>query len=190
MAPPLDPRSSRALLGAWLVSVFALSATADLRVLGGAAAAAVIGFRRGLGRAARRLLVSVVPVTAALSAVSWGWLRLVSGRAPAAAPYLALSLRAVLIAFVTLSVLARVDLLRALAPWPSATRLLVVTLAQIHALRLLATESLLGLRSRMPVKPGTVDLVRGAGGITATLFTLSSRNARDISEAMRSRGFR
>jgi cobalt/nickel transport system permease protein len=64
-----------------------------------------------------------------------------------------------------------------------------LALAQIHALRLLATESALGLRSRMPRKPGAVDLVRGAGGITGALFGLATRNARDISDAMRSRGF-
>ena len=89
----------------------------------------------------------------------------------------------------TFGVLARVDLFRALEHWPTLTRLLVVTLAQIHALRLLATESRLGLRSRMPRKPGTVDVLRGAGGVTGALFSLSMRNARDISDAMRSRGF-
>jgi len=31
--------------------------------------------------------------------------------------------------------------------------------------------------------------VHGAGGVTAAMFTLSARNAREISEAMRSRGF-
>jgi len=38
-------------------------------------------------------------------------------------------------------------------------------------------------------RPGPVELLRGAGGITAVLFTLAVRNAREISEAMRSRGF-
>jgi cobalt/nickel transport system permease protein len=69
------------------------------------------------------------------------------------------------------------------------TRLLVIILGQIHALRLLVTESLLGLRSRLPRKPGALDVVRSAGGVTATLLTLASKNARDISDAMRSRGF-
>ena len=64
-----------------------------------------------------------------------------------------------------------------------------MTLAQIHALRLLATESRQGLRSRMPRRPGLLELLRGVSGITAALFTLSARNARDISDAMRSRGF-
>jgi cobalt/nickel transport system permease protein len=184
-----DARRSRALLAAWVVAAFAVSGTSDLGVLGVLAAAAALVFRRGIARTARRVLRSVVPVTLVLSVASWAWLRLVTGRAPAAGPFLALGLRSIVIAFITVAVLSRVDLFRALAPWPTLTRLLVVTLAQIHALRLLATESLLGLRSRMPRKPGTVDVLRGAGGLTGALFTLSARNARDISDAMRSRGF-
>jgi cobalt/nickel transport system permease protein len=189
MASAHDPRTSRALLAGWVVAIFAISATSDLRVLGVASAVAALAFCKGIRRTLRRVLVSVVPVTVVLSLVSWGWLRLLSGRSPDPTPFLALGLRTVLIAFVTFAVLARVDLFRALAPWPTLTRLIVMTLAQIHALRLLLTESLLGLRSRMPRKPGTMDVLRGSGGITGALFTLSSRNARDISDAMRSRGF-
>lgn len=184
-----DARRSRALLGAWLIAIFAISAVSDLRLLGAAGAAAALLFRHGLLRNARRVLRSVVPLTVGLSLVSWAWLRLVASRPPELAPFLALGLRTVLVAFLTFAVLERVDLFRALAPWPTATRLLAVTLAQIHALRLLATESLLGLRSRMPRRPHTLDVVRGAGGITGAIFTLSARNARDISDAMRSRGF-
>ena len=184
-----DPRRDRLRLGAWVVAVFAASAVTDLKVLGVALVAALLLFRRGLARNLRRVLRSVVPVTALFSALSWGFSAIVLGRPPAVAPFLALGLRAVLIAFLTFATLDRVELFRALAPWPTLTRLLVVTLAQIHALRLLATESLLGLRSRLVKKPGALDVVRGAGGITAALFTLSARNARDVSDAMRSRGF-
>jgi cobalt/nickel transport system permease protein len=168
------------LLAVCVVAVFAVSGTSDLRVLGVAAAAAALAFRRGIARTTRRVLRSAVPVTSVLCVASWGWLWLVTARPPATEPFLA---------FVTYAVLERVDLFRALAPWPTLTRLLVVTLAQIHALRLLATESLLGLRSRMPRKPGAVDVVRGAGGVSGALFTLCARNARDVSDAMRSRGF-
>jgi cobalt/nickel transport system permease protein len=189
VASRLDERRSRALLAAWVIAIFAISASHDLRVLGAVGIGALLLFRRGAARNVRRVLRSVVPVTAGLALASWAWLRLASGSWPSAEPFLALGLRTAEIGFVTLSVLDRVDLLRALAPYPTLTRLLVVTLAQIHALRLLATESLHGLRSRLPRKPGALDVVRGAGGITGALFTLSSRNAREISDAMRSRGF-
>jgi len=184
-----DPRRSRLLLAAWLVAAFAISATRDLGWLGGAGALAALLFGRGLGRNLGRTLRSVVPVSVGLAVVSLAWLRLADGAWPPLRPFAALVLRAGVMGFLTFSVLDRVDLLAALAPYPGPSRLLVVTLAQIHALRLVATESLLGLRSRMARRPGAVDLVRGAGGITAALFSLSARNARDIGDAMRSRGF-
>lgn len=183
-----EPRRSQAVLLAWAASIFALSAVSDLRVLSASTAAALFLFRRGALREARRVLVGVAPFALGLSAASWCWLAL-RGDAPPAAPFAALLLRAVLIAFVTFSVLRRVDLLRAAAPFPTLSRLLVLSLAQIHALRLLATESALGLRSRLPRRPRTRDVVASSGAITAALLTLSARNARDVGDAMRSRGF-
>jgi cobalt/nickel transport system permease protein len=184
-----DPRASRALVLGWLGAAFALSAVTDPRLLAAAGVAAGLAFPRGLLRNLRRAARAVVPLSAGLSAASWGFLWAVQRTPPPAAPFLALALRATVIAFLTFAVLDRADLFRALAPWPAATRLLVITLAQIHALRLLATDSLQGLRSRLVRRPGARDLVRGAGAITAAMFTLSARNAREISDAMRSRGF-
>jgi cobalt/nickel transport system permease protein len=184
-----DPRASRALLLGWLAAAFALSGARDLRVLAGAGLLALVLFRRGaarnLGRAARLAL----PLSAGLSALSWAFLRAVEGAWPPPAPYAALALRAAILAFLGFAVLERARLFRALEPWPTATRLLVVALAQVHALRLLAQDSLQGLRSRLVRRPGARDVVRGAGGITAAMFTLSARNARDVSDALRSRGF-
>jgi cobalt/nickel transport system permease protein len=189
VASSAEARRERVLLVTWAVAVFAVSAVTDLRALAAASAVSAVLFHRGLARVAGRVLRSVVPVTAGLSIASWGWTRVARGAAAPLEPFLALGLRTLLIAFLTFSVLARVDLLRAVAPFPTLSRLVVVTLAQIHALRLLATESLQGLRSRLPRRPGTLDVARGAGGITGALFTLQARNARDISDAMRSRGF-
>lgn len=182
-------RGSRALLAGWLIAAFAVSAITDVRWLAAASVGALVVFRRGLLGPLRRVAVTVLPLTAALALMSWAWLRFVSGQAPAVEPFVALGLRTCLMAFSTFAVLARVNLFRALAPWPTLIRLLVVTLAQIHALRLLATESRLGLRSRLLRRPGALDVVRGAGGITGALLTLSTRNAADVSDAMRSRGF-
>jgi cobalt/nickel transport system permease protein len=184
-----DPRAGRRLLLAWLVAIFTLSAVHDPSLLAAAGLVAALLLRRGLARTLGRTLRSVLPVTAGLSLASLGWVRLVSGAWLPLEPFAALALRATVIGFLTFAVLDRVALLSALAPFPTLTRLLVVTLAQIHALRLLSTESLQGLRSRLPRRPGPLDLLRGAGGITAMLFTLATRNARDIADAMRSRGF-
>jgi cobalt/nickel transport system permease protein len=179
----------RALLGAWLVAAFALSAVTRPALLAVAWVAAAAIFHRGLARTVGRVVRLVLPVTAVFALGAWGFGRLATGAAPPAAPLAALVLRTTLIAFVTAAVLDRVRLLAALAPWPTATRLLVVTLAQIHALRLVATESADGLRSRLPRRPRALDVLRNAGGITAALLALAIRNARDVSDAMRSRGF-
>lgn len=184
-----DPRRSRLLLAAWLAAVFAVSALRDLRLLSVAALLSLFLLRRGLRRNLWRTARSVLPVTAGLSLASILFLRAAGGAWPPLEPFAVLALRTGVMGFLTFSVLDRVDLLRALAPYPALSRLLAVTLAQIHALRLVATESREGLRSRLPRRPGLLDLVRNAGGITAVLFTLSARNARDISDAMRSRGF-
>jgi cobalt/nickel transport system permease protein len=184
-----DPRTDRRLLLGGLVAAFALSAVRDPRWLAGAGLLVALLFRRGLAGVSRRTAVSVVPVTAGLSLATLAWVRLVTGAWPPVEPFVALALRAAVIGLLTFSVLGRVALLPALAPFPLLTRLLVVTLAQVHALRLLSTESLEGLRSRLPRRPGPIDVLRGAGGITAMLFALATRNARDISDAMRSRGF-
>ncbi len=184
-----DPRASRALVLGWLAAAFALSALTDLRALATAAAGCPLVFHRGFARNLRRAARSVVPISVGLSAVSWLFLFAVQRAPPDVGPFAALALRTAVITFLTFAVLDRANLFRAFEPWPALTRLLVVTLAEIHALRLLATDSLLGLRSRLVRKPGPRDLLRNAGGATAAMVALSSRNAREISDAMRSRGF-
>jgi cobalt/nickel transport system permease protein len=184
-----DPRASRALVLGWLAAAFVISAVTDVCALAACAAVAFLVFRRGLARNLRRAARSVAPISAGLAAASWAFLHLVQRSRPDVEPFVALVLRTTLVAFLGFAVLDRANLFRALEPWPTLTRLLVVTLAQIHALRLLATDSLQGLRSRLVRKPGPRDVVRGAGGVTAAMFTLTTRNAHEISEAMRSRGF-
>jgi cobalt/nickel transport system permease protein len=185
----LGPRGSRRLLLAWITACFAFSAVKSAVVLAAALAVVAVVFRRQALQAAKRTLVSAVPVTLALVASSFAYVRLVTHTTPPWPAYLALALRATLLAFLTFAVLQNVSLLSALAPWPTLSRLLVITLAQVHALRLLATESLLGLRSRLVRKPRIMDGIRRASGLSAALFTLSHRNAREISDALRSRGF-
>ncbi len=187
--PLRDPRLARWLLAAWLAATFALSAATDLRLLAAASAASLAVFRRGALAHLRRVALAVLPLSAGASAAAWLFALATGAAPPAWRPLAALNLRAALLAFVALAVLSRVSLLRALDPWPLATRILVLALAQIHALRLLATESLLGLRSRLPRRPRTLEVIRGAGTITGTLLVLSGRNARDVADAMRARGF-
>jgi cobalt/nickel transport system permease protein len=184
---PRPERERRLLLGG-LVALFALSALTDPRWLAAAWLAALLLFRRGAARALGRLLVAVAPVSLGLSAASAAWTAWLLDRPVDGRALLALNLRTALLAFLTFSLLARVNLMRAVAPWPSAARLLAIAMGQVHALRLLARESALGLRSRLPRRPGTLDVVRGAGAVTGSLFTLATRNARDVADALRARG--
>jgi len=183
-----EPRRSRALLVAWLAAAFAVSAVTDLRVLGGAGAAALLVLRRGAGPHLKRALLAAVPLSAAAALAAWSWARIAGHPAPPPEALAAVVARPALIAFLSLAVLARLDPFRALEPWPTATRLLAIALAQIHSLRLLVSDSALGLRSRLPGRPRAGQVLRGAGAITGTLFTLAVRNARDVSDALRSRG--
>jgi cobalt/nickel transport system permease protein len=184
-----EPRRSQVLLLGGLGAAFGLSALTDLRLLGAAALVALVAFHGGAARVLRRVAFVVLPPVLIFSLGSWAWLWLVGTTAVPVLPFAGMALRALVIAFVTLSVLERADLLRALAPFPVPSRLLILGLAQIHALRRIVTESREGLRSRMVRRPRTGEMVRNAGGVTATLLTLSTRNARDAADAMRSRGF-
>lgn len=187
--PRRDPRRARALVAAWLVASFALSAVTDWRALALASALALALLARGALGHLRRVGRVVLPLSLGASLVTLGLERLAGRPGPGWDALAALNLRAALLAFLALAVLARVDVLAAAERWPWATRVLVVVLAQIHALRLLATDSLLGLRSRLPRRPRAREVVRGAGPITGSLLVLSSRNARDVADALKARGF-
>ncbi|HEX9402347.1 MAG TPA: hypothetical protein VF912_19740 [Anaeromyxobacter sp.] len=184
-----DPGRGRALLAGWLAASFALSAVTDWRLLAIALAVALALLPRGAPAHLARVARLVLPLSLGGAAAGVLFERLAGRAGPAWEALLALNLRAVLLAFLALAVLARVNVLAAVAPWPWATRLLVVALAQIHALRLLASESRLGLRSRLARRPRTREVIRGAGAISATLLVLSGRNAREVADALRARGF-
>jgi cobalt/nickel transport system permease protein len=183
-----DPRAARALLAGWLAATFALSAISDWRLLAAALALAVAALREGASGHLAKVLRLALPFSAAASAAGWIFERLSGRDGPGLGPLLALNLRTALLAFLALAVLARVDVLGAVAAWPWATRLLAMVLAQVHALRLLAWESRLGLRSRLPRRPRTGEVIRGAGAITGTFLVLSHRNAREVADALRARG--
>jgi cobalt/nickel transport system permease protein len=185
----LQGSAARFALLAWILACFVFSAITDPLLLTGGIVAVVLVFRGHAARAAKRALSTAAPVTVAILALTWAHAWWIQHVTPDIQAYAALALRAGLLAFMTFAVLAAVDLMSALAPWPTLSRLLVVTLAQIHALRLLVRESWLGLQSRLPRKPSARDGLANAGGVTATMLTLSTRNARDISDALRSRGF-
>ena len=185
----LSPRASRWLLLGWFVTSFAVSGITYRPALVGCWLLSLVIFHTGSRSALRRTLLSAAPVTAFFVLASLAFDLLLLRRPPPYPAYAGIFLRATLATYLAFSVITRADLLGALSPWATPTRLLVITLAQIHALRIVVKESRLGLRSRLPRKPSTLDMIRSGGAISTSLFSLSARNARDIGDAMRSRGF-
>lgn len=185
--PRSDPRRSRIWLAAGGATLFVISAFTRMEWLAAAWGVCLLVFWRGAGSALARMLRTVAPLAGVTVLVSWLWLYLFSEETPAAGPFVALGLRVSLLAFVAFSILARVDLPGALAPWPDASRLMVIVLSQIHGLRLLVVDSGAGLRSRLLRRPRLGEILRGAGGLTATLFVLGAKNARETTDALRSR---
>lgn len=185
----LKARASRWLILGWLGTSYACSGITHLPTLLGLWLLAVFIFYRQARTAARKTILSAVPITISLILASALWVRLLQNQPLPWPAYAGLALRSTLITFLGFAVLARVNLLDALEPFPMLTRLLVIVLAQIQALRRLITESRLGLTSRLPRKANSKDMVQSGGAITASLFSLSTRNAQDIADALRSRGF-
>src|SRR5512132_1324776 len=124
--PARDGRRSRALLAAGLAASFALSAVTDWRVLAAAFALSVVLLRRGAARHLARVARMVLPLSLGAAAAGLAFDRLAGRPGPGLDALLGLNLRAALLAFLALAVLARANVLAALAPWPVATRLLVV----------------------------------------------------------------
>lgn len=186
----VEPARSRGLLIAWLVAEFVLSAVTDVITLVLAWGGALALLRRDARRFLVRALVAVFPLTATLVVVGVLFSRHsgVGAEGIGMRAQVGVMLRVPLMAFLSLAIVARVRLARALECWPLATRLLGIALAQIYALRLVVVDSRLGLRSRLPCKPGTIEILRGAGSVSGALLALSARNSRDVGDALRSRG--
>lgn len=185
----LKGNAARLLLLLWLITCFVASAITTPGALLAGMAIIALAFRRRAVRPAKRALCTAVPLTLAILLLTWAYARWILHHPPDLQAYSALLLRTMLIAWWSFAVMETADLLSALAPWPTFSRLLVLTLAQIHSLRLLVRESWLGLQSRLPRKPSVRDGLANASGVTATMVALSARNARDIADALRSRGF-
>ena len=72
------------------------------------------------------MALAVAPAVLVLTGGSWAWLWLLGAGPLPVRTFLAMALRAALLAFVTFSLLRRMDLMGALAPFPHLTRLLVL----------------------------------------------------------------
>ncbi len=101
---------------------------------------------------------------------------------------LRLNLRTFALTLTTLALVRRVNLAAALAPYPTLSFLLTLTLGQIGALRRAAEELRLAWTSRTPVRPAPTTARHQAAAATEALLRRAQTRARDTGEAMRSRG--
>lgn len=175
----------RALVILWFLASFGLSAVRDIGVLLACLAAlAVLGQAR---RTTRLFLKTLLLPLGLLVSLSFLYVRLIQGHWPDFMPFLVMGLRALNITFLSLVVVRSVNFFEALSPWPGLVRLFVIVLAQIHVLRRLVTESREALTVRLPRRPEWRDVTRSAGGAAAAVVALAVQNARETSEAIRSR---
>jgi len=178
--------SARWILALYVVAVFVLASVHDPRVLA-VAFVPWLGIARGdAPRILRKALLATGLFTATVTGAAlvvgaiqaspdWGWA-------------LRTNLRVLAITSLTLLTFERVDLARALAPWPGASTLLTVAGAQIRLLQREFDDLRIGLASRTVGRPGVVTVVRHAGGTGAHFLGRAMHDAEEIGMAMQARG--
>jgi cobalt/nickel transport system permease protein len=177
----------RAALVLYLAAVVALTSVHDSQVLAAALGLVLILAGRQALALMRRVLVSVGPFCALVSA-SYAVMMAPAGRF--SADYLILvNLRVAALTALTLLVVQRIKLARALGF--SRGLLFVVTLATSQALTLrrVVEDYRLALKSRTLVRLGLRDRYRHSAASAARLLSKALHQSGEIALAMRARGF-
>lgn len=158
-----DPR----LLGAALLLAFAASGAGRWRLLKHAFLAILVF----------NLSVSLGYIVVGLwrGAVDTDWLLLAN-------------LRVLLMVYLGFWFIARVNLLAALAGWPTASLVATLALGQARAFERLIRDFRLAFKSRAIVKPRLPDRHRLAGAQAITLLDKAQAQSTEVALAMRSRG--
>lgn len=137
---------------------------------------------RLLRRAVLALLFFNASVSIAYALVAWWQAR------PMLDALLLINLRVLLLVFLGFWLVERVKLLDALAGWPLLSMVATLAIGQITVYRRLIDEFRSAFRSRNPVPPGPVTLLRHAGAQGGALLDKSLHGAEQAAQAMRSRG--
>ena len=178
---------SRLALVVWLAAVVASSFVHDPWILAAAAVVVLAVAGRGAPRIARRaaLAVGLFVLTVSAAYALAGWWR--DGNVDLAW-IVRTNLRAFFLTSATLLVVDRVDLRRALSPWPGLLTLVSIVGAQVRLLQRELEDYRLGLRSRTARRANTVTAARHAASGGAHLLGRAVHDADEIALAMRSRG--
>lgn len=121
--------------------------------------------------------------------VSLGYTVMALWQGQFAADYLLLvNLRVLLLVFLGFWLVSRIDLLQALAGWPTLSLLATLAIGQIRVYARILEEFRLAFTSRNPNPPRLIDRARHAGAQGGALLDKSLTSAGEVALAMRSRG--
>lgn len=176
----------RLLLLGYFGALFALSVVHDLRVLGGAFALWLLLAGRNAPRILRRasLAAGLFAISVSLGVVIAGWWQ----GSIDTAWLLRTNLRVLLLTSLTFLAMERLDLARALAPWPALLMLITVAGAQIRLLQRQLDDFRLGLRSRSLRRPTARTVAHHAASSGAQFLGRALHDAEEIGLAMQARG--
>jgi cobalt/nickel transport system permease protein len=150
--------------------------------------AAMVVFYRDAVQAIAKSLIVTGPFLLVMAIATVLYSRFVSGFYNNWEVVGSMSVRALLLAFLTFVFIRRVNLIEALAFSKSLSIILSVAMAQIFMYRRLAADFHLALRSRSARKPGVLSTLRGASTLTGSCLMLSIQHGRDVADALKSRG--
>lgn len=176
-----------AILICWLIAVVAITFVHQPLVLAALLALALACMGVSAPGIALRALVAValVNLTVSIAYMASAW---IAGE-PWMLFVLRLNLRVFLLALLTFWMIRHVDLARAAAPWASLQFLIVVALSQIRTLAALLTDYRMAFVSRSPTRPSLRLRFGAAGRQAAAIMEKAERQAEDLNQGMRARGF-
>ncbi len=177
----------RIFLGLYLLWVVLLTSIHDVRFLGTAVVAVLLLSGRRAPGLLRRALGTFLWFNLA---VTLAYLLSTLVRGNTSWSFVALiNLRVAALTFSAFWITSRINILSALSFSPTLVYLLTIAYSQIITLRRVLLNSREALRSRTLGPLGFGDLYRHRAGVGAFLFGRGLRDATEITQAMRSRGF-
>lgn len=177
---------ARGALLAYLLAAFSFAAVSDPVWLGAGLAGALAASGRSRWRLLQRSLRGLLPFALTLS-VAYGGFAQWQER-PWAHWLQVANLRALLLVYLGCWAVSRIDLLRALAPWPLAAMVVALALAQITTVKRLLDDFRHAFISRHPARPGHTARNRHALAQASTLLDKSVAASAEATQALRSRG--
>ncbi len=177
----------RLLFFLYLVTVLLVTTFHGAPFLTGAALTLAVLSGRSFARLLKKTFFALILFN---SAVSISYLILSWSRGESfLAPLLLINGRTAILTFTAFLMIDRVNLFAALSFSESLTYLLTLSYSQILTFRRILQELLLSLKSRTITRPGRRDLYRFVSSAVYFFLDRAVRNAREITLAMKSRGF-